>query len=63
LSGFISKKQVVDTVLNIARSAGKKAGQKLLILRVRNWLTKNFIKTCVFSASARASRASAGDST
>jgi len=26
LSGFISKKQVVDTALNIARSAGQKAG-------------------------------------
>ena len=30
LSGFISKKQVVDTALNIARSAGKKAGQKAI---------------------------------
>jgi len=28
LSGFISKKQVVDTALNIARSARQKAGQK-----------------------------------
>jgi len=28
LSGLISKKQVVDTALNIARSAGQKAGQK-----------------------------------
>jgi len=36
LSEFISKKQVVDTALNIARSAGQKAGRKLLILRVRN---------------------------
>ena len=30
LSGFISKKQVVDTALNIARSAGQKAGQKAI---------------------------------
>ena len=29
-SGFISKKQVVDTALNIARSAGQKAGQKAI---------------------------------
>jgi len=28
LSGFISTKQVVHTTLNIARSAGQKAGQK-----------------------------------
>jgi len=28
LSGFISKKQVVDIALNIARSAGQTAGQK-----------------------------------
>jgi len=28
--GFISNKQVVDTVLKIARSAGKKAGQKAI---------------------------------
>jgi len=30
LSGFISKKQVVHTALNIARSAGQKAGQKAI---------------------------------
>jgi len=30
LSGFISKKQVVDTALNIARSAGQKVGQKAI---------------------------------
>jgi len=30
LSGFISKKQVVDTALNNARSAGQKAGQKAI---------------------------------
>jgi len=30
LSGFISKNQVVDTALNIARSAGQKAGQKAI---------------------------------
>ena len=30
LSGFISKKQVVDTALNIARSAGQKAGRKAI---------------------------------
>jgi len=30
LSGFISKKQVVDTALNIARSSGQKAGQKAI---------------------------------
>jgi len=36
LSGFISKKQVVDTALDIARSAGQKAGQKLLILRIQS---------------------------
>ena len=30
LSGFISKNQVVDTTLNIARSAGQKAGQKAI---------------------------------
>ena len=30
LSGFISKKQVVNTALNIARSAGQKAGQKAI---------------------------------
>ena len=30
LLGFISKKQVVDTALNIARSAGQKAGQKAI---------------------------------
>jgi len=30
LSGFISKKQVVDIALNIARSAGQKAGQKAI---------------------------------
>jgi len=28
LSGFISKKQIVDTALNIVRSARQKAGQK-----------------------------------
>ena len=30
LSGFISKKQVADTGLNIARSAGQKARQKAI---------------------------------
>jgi len=30
LSGFISKKQVVDTALNIARSAGQKVEQKAI---------------------------------
>jgi len=30
LSGFISKQQVVDTALNIALSAGQKAGQKAI---------------------------------
>ena len=30
LSGFISKKQVVNTALNIARSAGQKAEQKAI---------------------------------
>ena len=30
LSGFISKNQVVDTALNIARSAGQKVGQKAI---------------------------------
>jgi len=30
LSGFISKKQVDDTALNITRSAGQKAGQKAI---------------------------------
>jgi len=30
LSGFSSKKQVVDTALNVARSAGQKAGQKAI---------------------------------
>jgi len=30
LSEFICKKQVVDTALNIARSAGQKAGQKAI---------------------------------
>jgi len=30
LSGFISKKQVVDAALNIVRSAGQKAGQKAI---------------------------------
>jgi len=30
LSKFISKKQVVDTSLNIARSVGQKAGQKAI---------------------------------
>jgi len=30
LSGFISKKQVVDTALNIPQSAGQKAGQKAI---------------------------------
>ena len=29
-SGFINKKQVVDTALNIARSAGRKAGQNAI---------------------------------
>jgi len=28
MSGFINKRQIVDTALNIARSAGQKAGQK-----------------------------------
>jgi len=32
LSGFISKKQVVDTALNIARSARQNAGQKAIDL-------------------------------
>jgi len=32
LSKFISKKQVVDTALNIAKSAGQKAGQKAIEL-------------------------------
>ena len=36
LSGFISKKQVVDTALNIDRSAGKRLHKKLLILRVQS---------------------------
>jgi len=30
LSGFINKKQIVDTALNITRSAGQKAGQKAI---------------------------------
>ena len=30
LSGFICRKQLVDTALNIARSAGQKAGQKAI---------------------------------
>ena len=30
LSGFISKKQVVDKAWNIARSSGQKAGQKAI---------------------------------
>jgi len=30
LSGFISKKQVVDTALNITRSARQMAGQKAI---------------------------------
>jgi len=30
LSGFISKKQVVDTALNNGRSAGQKTGQKAI---------------------------------
>jgi len=30
LSGFISKKQVLDTALNIARSAGQKGEQKAI---------------------------------
>jgi len=30
LSGYISKKQVVDNALNIARNAGQKAGQKAI---------------------------------
>ena len=30
LSGLISKKKVVDTALNIARSAGQKTGQKAI---------------------------------
>jgi len=31
LLGFISKKQVVATALNIAQSAGQKAGQKAIV--------------------------------
>jgi len=30
LSGLISKKEVADTALNMARSAGQKAGQKAI---------------------------------
>jgi len=48
LSKFISKKQVVDTALNIVRSIGQKAGQKAIAKLTP--ITTNFIKTCVFTA-------------
>jgi len=41
LSGFISKKQVVDTALNIARSAGQKAGQKAIDIASSNLTLKS----------------------
>jgi len=55
LSGFISKKQVVDTALNIARSAGQKAGHKAIDFagsKLTPKSQKKFIKTCVFNTSA-----------
>ena len=41
LSGFISKKQVVDTALNIARSAGQKAGRKAIDFASSKWTPKS----------------------
>ena len=41
LSGFISKKQVVDTALNIARSAWQKAGQKAIDFASSNLTPKS----------------------
>ena len=41
LLGFISKKQVVDTALNIARSAGQKAGQKAIDIASSNLTLKS----------------------
>jgi len=35
-SKFISEKQVVDTAMNIAKSAGQTVGKTLFILRVQN---------------------------
>jgi len=59
LSGFISKKQVVDTALNFARNGGQKAGQKAIdfcVFKVDSQITTNFIKTCVFNTPACTSR-------
>jgi len=66
LSGFISKKQVVDTALNIARSAGQKAGQKAIDFASSKLTPKSqqiFIKTCVFNTSACASRSNTTEGT
>jgi len=41
LSGFISKKQVVNTALNITRSAGHKAGQKAIDFASSKLTTKS----------------------
>jgi len=51
LSGFISKKHVVDTALNIARSAGQKAGQKAIDFASSNLTPKSqqILSKLVFS--------------
>jgi len=41
LSKFISKKQVVDTALNIVTSAGQKAGEKAVEFANSKWTPKS----------------------
>ena len=59
LSGFISKKQVVDTALNIARSAGQKAGQKAVDFAILKLTPKSqqILSKLVSSAPPLASQA------
>jgi len=58
LSGFISKEQVVDTALNIARSAGQKSGLKAFDFASSKLTptSQQILSKLVFNPSACASR-------
>jgi len=60
LSGLSSKKQVVDTALNIAPSAGQKAGQKAIDFASSKLTPKSqqILSKLVFSTPPLASQAS-----
>jgi len=65
LSGFISKKQVVDTALNIARSAGQKAGQKAIDFASSKLTPKSqqFLSKLVFNTPVCTSRGNTSEDT